>query len=255
MTDALVAHSVTVSLAARRVVHDVSLRAHHGELLAIVGPNGAGKSTLLKALAGLLARKGTVQIAGRDVANLRPKERAALLGYVPQRTAMADGVRVYDVVAQARYLQRTSFLGLAREHDPRILHALERMGVEGLTERAFDTLSGGEQRRVLVARALASTARILLLDEPTAGLDVAQALLLFAQLATLRSEGYALLCVLHDLDEVYRHADRTLLLHQGAVVAAGPTRSVLTHEALHAVYGVHTHEHAALGFSLDGSWR
>jgi iron complex transport system ATP-binding protein len=254
MADALIATQVSVRRGKREIISNVSLTAQHGALLAIVGPNGAGKSTLLRALAGLLPHQGTVLVTGAPLSALTAAARARAIGYVPQRSAMADGISVYDVVAQARYAHRHGFGTLARAPDPVVEHALVRTGLQAFSRRAFDTLSGGEQRRVLTARALASEARVLLLDEPTAGLDVAYVLKFFRLLDELRREGYALVCVLHDLSEVRRNADNTLLLHEGRCVAHGATGAVLSAEHLRHVYGVHAHENVALGFSLDGEW-
>ncbi|HEX6240784.1 MAG TPA: ABC transporter ATP-binding protein, partial [Polyangiales bacterium] len=154
----------------------------------------------------------------------------------------------------ARYAQHGGLLGFGERRDDVVDRALARVGLAPLAERAYDTLSGGEQRRVLTARALASEARLLLLDEPTAGLDVAQVLRFFALLGELRRDGYALVCVLHDLSDVLRHADRALLLSQGRSVGFGVTREVLSEERIRAVYGVHSHAGAALGFSLHGDY-
>jgi len=256
MTEALQARDLSVRLGQRELVSGVSFSAQYGALLAVAGPNGAGKSTLLKSLMGLVSCAGTVQVAGLSVGTLTRQQRAQTMGYVPQRSTMAVGVSVYDVVAQARYAHRSGLAGLAgfsRRADPVVEMALDRMGLLAMARRTFDTLSGGEQRRVLMARALATEARVLLLDEPTAGLDVGQVLQLFRLLGELRSEGYALLAVLHDLSEVRRHADHTLLLAGGRTVAYGPTCDVLTSQRVRDVYGVHAHENAALGFSLDGA--
>jgi iron complex transport system ATP-binding protein len=223
-------------------------------LLAVAGPNGAGKSTLLKALLGLLPAEGSIEVAGKPLDRLSPRERARLVAYVPQRSALATGVSVRDVVWQARFAHRRSWLAeLRADASDWVERALERTGLVAFAGRAFDTLSGGEQRRVLLARALASGARILLLDEPTAGLDVAHVLRFYQLLGALRDEGYALVCVLHDLADVMRHADRVLLLKHGVSAASGPTAEALTAEAVRAVYSVHTRENASLGFSLDGA--
>jgi iron complex transport system ATP-binding protein len=253
VAEALRASSVRVRRGCRDLVSEVSLEAHYGSLLAIVGPNGAGKSTLLRALAGLLPYEGEVRVGSSSLAALSATARARALGYVPQRSAMAEGVAVYDVVAQARFAHRAG-LGFGRSQDPVVDQVLARCGLAPFARRSFETLSGGEQRRVLMARALATQARVLLLDEPSAGLDVAYSLHLFESLAELRAEGYALICVLHELDEVRRFADHALLLHEGRSAAYGATAAVLTHERVRAVYGVHTHENVGLGFSLTGVW-
>lgn len=253
MADALVASAIDVRHGTHHAVRGVSLQVQYGSVLAIVGPNGAGKSTLLKAMAGLIDHAGEVLVGGQQRASLTPAERARAIGYVPQRSSLAAGVLVYDVVAQARYAHRKGWR-LGRLGDSSVERALERTGLTAFRQRRFETLSGGEQRRVLIARALASEARVLLLDEPTSGLDVAHVLRFFELLASLRADGYCLLAVLHDLTDVQRHADATLLLEQGRAVAFGPTNEIVHSAHVKDVYGVHTHPNVALGFSLDGSW-
>lgn len=253
MPDALEASGVGVQRGRRQIVRDVSLSVQHGTLLAIAGPNGAGKSSLLRALLGLLPASGAIHIDGAPLASLTAAERARSLAYVPQRGASLAFVSVQDVVAQARYAHRDRF-GWVDPHDPTVTRALERTELTALAERAFDTLSGGEQRRVLLARALATGARTLLFDEPTAGLDVAHVLRFFALVQQLKSEGHAIVCVLHDLSDVRRHADTVLLLDRGRSAAFGPVAQVMTAEHIAAVYGVQVHEHVAPGFSLDGGW-
>lgn len=254
MTDALAARELSVQRGQQQLVSAVSLAVRHGELLAVVGPNGAGKSTLLKALLGLVPHTGSVLVSGKRRSMLSARERAHALGYVPQRSALSAGVAVRDVIAQARYATHAGLLGFGEGADDVVERALARVGLSALALRAYDTLSGGEQRRVLIARALASEAKLLLLDEPTAGLDVAQVLRCFALLRELCRDGYALICVLHDLADVLRHADRALLLHQGRLVAAGASAEVLSPERVQSVYGVHSHTGAALGFSLHGEF-
>lgn len=254
MANALEASALTVLRGERAILRDVSLAAEYGSLLAIVGPNGAGKSTLLKAMAGLIDHAGSVRIDGTERSALSFQMRARAVGYVPQRSLLAAGISVADVIAQARFAHRRGF-SLSRKRDGVVERVLARTDLCKLRDRTYDSLSGGEQRRVLVARALASEAKLLLLDEPTAGLDVAHVLHFFGLLSSLRAEGYALVCVLHDLTDVRRHADQTLLLESGRLVRAGATCEVLQTDQVRSVYGVHTHENAALGFSLNGSWQ
>jgi iron complex transport system ATP-binding protein len=163
-------------------------------------------------------------------------------------------VSVRDVVAQARHAHRTRF-GRSDPGTPAVTRAIERTELQGLALRAFDTLSGGEQRRVLLARALATEARILVFDEPTAGLDVAHALRFFELAKALKADQFALVCVLHELGDALRYADDALLLDAGASVAFGRASDALNESNIARVYEVHSHERVALGFSLDGEWR
>jgi iron complex transport system ATP-binding protein len=253
MSEALRAEQLTVRWGERIAVDGVSFHVDYGQLLAIAGPNAAGKTTLLKALLGLVPSGGQVNVAGRELSQLSAAERARTLAYIPQRSAGMPGVSVLDVVAQARYAHRAGFAAAAAD-DSAVASALEHTELTALASRAFDTLSGGEQRRVLIARALATGARVLLFDEPTAGLDIAQVLRFFRLSERLRAEGHALISVLHDLGAVRRHADAALLLAAGRSLQFGSTASVLASEHIARVYGVHVHENVALDFSLEGRW-
>jgi iron complex transport system ATP-binding protein len=253
-TTALEAQQVGVRRGAHVLLADVSFQADFGTLLAVTGPNGAGKSTLVKTLVGLLPHTGTVRVGGVEIASLEPEARARTVAYVPQRSSMMASIAVRDVVAQARYAHRSRF-GRADPNDTAVMRALEQTELTPFARRAFDTLSGGEQRRVLLARALATEAKLLVFDEPTSGLDVAYALRFFELARRLKTEGYALVCVLHELSDARRYADKALLLAQGESVGFGAATQVLSTENIARVYGVHVHERAELGFSLDGELR
>jgi iron complex transport system ATP-binding protein len=253
MVKALRVEQLGVRRGARVLLEDVSLRAEYGELLAITGPNGAGKSTLIKAMVGLLPHTGTVQIRDAEIATLKPEDRARAVAYVPQRSSIMASIAVRDVIAQARYAHRDRF-GRAAP-DSAVEAALEQTELSAFARRAFDTLSGGEQRRVLLARALATEAKILVFDEPTASLDIAYGLRFFELAGLLKNKGYALICVLHELSDALRHADHALLLDHGRTASFGAVRDVLTAANIERVYGVHAHENAELGFSLHGELR
>ncbi|MCA9606277.1 MAG: ABC transporter ATP-binding protein [Myxococcales bacterium] len=246
------ARGLTVRRGARAVLEGIDFEARTGEVTCILGPNGAGKSTLLAALAGLLPiDRGTVAIDGIALDALDARARARRVAYVPQQTELRSALRVDTVVSHGRYAH-TGGLGRPGPKDlEAIEEALAKADVVGLRDRRFDHLSTGEQRRVLVARALATRARVILLDEPTAALDVRHALELHALLETLADDGLCLVVVLHGLDAARRHTARATLLDRGAVVAAGPTAEVVDAEHVRAVYGVRLREGAALGFELE----
>ncbi|MBX3275350.1 MAG: ABC transporter ATP-binding protein [Sandaracinaceae bacterium] len=237
----------------RRVLDGVALDAADSEVTAILGPNGAGKSTLLCALAGLLpVASGAVRIDGAPLATLDPRERARRIAYVPQKTELRAALGVETVVSHGRYAH-TGGLGRPSPRDLRAIEgAMQRADVAALRGRRFDRLSTGEQRRVLIARALATEARTILLDEPAAALDVRHALELYALLGELAGEGLCLVVVLHGLDEARRFTHRATLLVGGRVAAAGPTSEVVTAPHVRDVYGVELVEDAALGFRLEG---
>ena len=248
---------VTVRRAAVTVLHDVSLVVAAGEILAVIGPNGAGKSTALKAVLGLIPHDGVVCVEGEPVASMSPRERARCLAYVPQRSQLAGGMSVgmdvRNVVALGRFAHLGDMARLSARDAAAIDRALERCSITAFAERPFTQLSVGEQQRVLLARALATQAPVLLLDEPTAALDVGHALELLELLRSLAREGKAIVVVLHDLDQVARLADRVCLLDKGQVRACGPVAEVFTAAHLAAVFGVAPVIGGAMGFTAVAS--
>lgn len=247
---ALQASGLSVVRGAREVLSDFELRAPAGSVIALAGPNGAGKSSALKALAGLWPSRGTILLRGRALGELSLRERARTLAYVPQQSLLQRGLRVREIVRQGRYAHDPIWPGLRERAEPAVDQALERTDLIDFAERRWNELSGGEQRRVLLARALASEAPIVLLDEPTASLDLAHALSLLALLRELASAGRCILVVLHDLEQVRRCADQCVLLDRGRIAAAGPSSEVIRAEPIRRVYGVELVEQAALGFRL-----
>jgi len=247
----LCTRGLSVTLGGRTVLRDVELEAHPGEVLALLGPNGAGKSTLLKALAGLLPYEGSVEIAATDLAALSPRNRARRISYVPQRSLLRSALSVEEVVALGRYVHGGSFGGMSKSDQEAIDHALMTAHADALRDRIFTQLSVGEQQRVLLARALASDAPILLLDEPTAALDVGEAMAVLRLIRTLAARKHTLVVVLHDLADALSTTDRALLLKDGRVVEQGNTCEVISAEPIRAVYGVKLIENARIGFEPD----
>ena len=252
MPDALRAERVSVTRGARTVVDTVSFGADYGRVTAIIGPNGAGKSSLLRALAGLLPYAGSVTLGDLQVRSLPIDQRARAIAYVPQQTMLTASVRVADVVAQGRFAYGRG-LGRSGELDePSIDRALADAQITHLRDRAFSKLSGGEQRRVLLARALATEARVLLLDEPTAGLDVAQVLRFHQLVVSLAARGLCIVSVLHDLMDVYEYADRAVLLSHGKLALQGTAREVVKSAEAEQIYGVRMTGAGGARFSLLG---
>jgi cobalamin transport system ATP-binding protein len=229
---------VTVRLGGRPVVDDVDAVVARGEWIALIGPNGAGKTTLLRAIAGLLPHEGRVSLLGTDAGSLDRRERARRLAIVPQEPETPPWLTVAEYVLMGR----TPHLGrLAREgaadRDATVT-ALARLELAPLADRPLGTLSGGERQRAVVARALAQEASIVLLDEPTAALDIGHEQQALELLDGLRDhEGLTLLAAMHDLTLAAQYADRFLLLSEGRIVADGPPEDVLTEEALAEHYG------------------
>lgn len=254
MADALLTGSgMTVKRGTRTVVQDVDFEAHPGQIVGVLGPNGAGKTSLLLALAGLLQTTGTVRLNGRDLDAYSRAERARELAWVPQISGLRAALAVREVVAQGRFPHRGILAAATRRDLDAVEQAMEDTGVTDLADRVYTQLSGGEQRRVLLARALATGARCIMMDEPTASLDVGHALALFALLRRMAAEGRAIVVVLHELEYARRFTDRALLLDAGRCAASGPTAEIVAADPVRAVYGVELVEGGALGFRLPGA--
>ncbi|MBP2324101.1 iron complex transport system ATP-binding protein [Kibdelosporangium banguiense] len=224
---------VSAGYRGKPVVSGVSVPVPRGSWLAIIGPNGAGKSTLLKAIAGLVPCSGSVLLDGKPVGELTSRERARAVGYAPQVPVLPEGLSVTDYAL----LGRTPHLGaLAREgaRDLSVVQqVLARLDLTSLAGRQLRTLSGGERQRAVLARVLAQQTGILLLDEPTTGLDIGHAQSLLDLVDRLRTEdGTTVVSTLHDLTLAGQYADQLLLLDRGSVVAKGNAATVLDSEVL-----------------------
>jgi iron complex transport system ATP-binding protein len=250
MADALVVRALSVTLGPRVVLRELAFEARFGEVLGVLGPNGAGKSTLLRALSGLLPFTGEVSIESRALASLSQAERAKRVSFVPQQTQLSAALSVREVVALGRYVHRPLLNALPKQDAAAVASAMVDTDITGLAERAFSDLSTGEQKRVLIARALCTEARTLLLDEPTASLDIEHALRLFVLLRALAARGRAVVLVLHQLEHALAFSDRALLLSAGKLLALGPTHEVLTPEHVRALHGVVLVPNGAPGFQL-----
>ncbi len=232
--------SVSVRYQDHLVLDDVSLSVQPGEVLALIGPNGAGKSTLIRAVSGVVPRQsGRINICGRDGSSITPTERARLLAVVSQAQPLPPTFTVYQTVLLGR-TPHLGWLGQAGRSDHEIVRrALEQTKITEMTERMIGELSGGEQQRVLLARALAQSTPILLLDEPTNHLDLRHQtgfLSLVRQLAI--DNGLAVLVALHDLNLASLYTDRVAVLADGRLKAVGTPGQVFTEEILSPIYGV-----------------
>ncbi len=224
---------------ARDALRGVSLGVSSGELVALLGPNGSGKTTLVRVALGLhLPRSGSARILSRAASEWSRRDLARVVGVVPQREDNLFPQRVRETVRLGRYPRLGAF-GLERAEDrAAVERALERCDVAGLAERWLWTLSGGEYQRVRIARALAQEPRLLVLDEPTASLDLRHEMELFELVRRLVDEqGLAALLVTHDVNLAARFADRLLLLSDGNGVASGTPTEVLRREQAESVFG------------------
>ena len=240
---AIRAIKLTAGYGARPVLHGVSIDVHAGELLAIVGPNGAGKSTLLRILSGALRPwSGAVELEGRPLGEYDRRAIARRLAMVAQENLVAFRFTVLEIVLMGRAPHLGPFHFETR-HDLEIAHAaLERFDLIGLARRPIQELSGGERKRVFLARALTQDPHVALLDEPTAFLDLRHVAEIFARIRELRMErGLAVVATLHDLNAAALHADRVLLMKDGAAAGYGTPEEVFTADKLRAVYETEVH--------------
>ena len=223
----------------RWILDDVSVAVEPGKVLALVGPNGSGKSTLLRCLAGLWqVNKGTVLLAGEDLRHLRRQDIARQVTYVPQETKLEFEFTVREIVLMGRYAHRGRFDRETEGDRLAAEDAMRRADVAHIADRSVTQLSGGERQRVLIARSLATRAQILLLDEPTANLDVDHGLDVLELCRSLADEGHAVAIATHDLNAVSRFVDHVGLIDAGRVIAIGTPREVLTNENLERAFHV-----------------
>lgn len=240
MSNGLKVRDVRVQLGARTVLDGVDLTVEPGMVTGLIGPNGAGKSTLLRAILGLTpVESGSVSFDGANLLAMPRRSRAQLAAFVEQNAGTDARLTAHDVVMLGRIPFQTVWQVSPTDEDTGAADAaLSSVNMTGFAERLYHTLSGGEQQRVQIARALAQQPRLLLLDEPTSHLDV------HAQLATLgllqrrARDGGTVLLALHDLNLAAGFCDRLILLHDGSTVAAGLPQDVLTPALLRSVYGV-----------------
>jgi iron complex transport system ATP-binding protein len=215
----------------------VDLEVRTGSFYAVIGPNGCGKTTLLRLLLGALEPgHGTVRYAGRPVRDWSRRELARKIGVVPQSEALVFPLSVRDLVGMGRYPHLGSWRSEGSADRAAVARAMETCDVAGLADRPLGTLSGGEQQRARVARALAQEPDTLVLDEPTASLDVSHEMGIFELLRSLADRGVTVLMVTHNLNVAARYADRLLLLDRGQRAAEGPARTVITRDTLERVY-------------------
>jgi iron complex transport system ATP-binding protein len=238
--------SLTVSYGRRTVVEPLSDVVSTGEWLCLIGPNGAGKSSVLRAIAGLVPHGGTVAVDGEVVGGHGTRRRAVLVAYVPQSPNLPDDMtgEQYVLLGRNPYI---SYFGAESAHDRRIVReVLEHLDLAGFGERLLGSLSGGERQRLVIARALAQEAPILLLDEPTSALDIGHQQQALELVDRLRHErGLTVLSTMHDLTLAGLYADRLTLLDRGRVVAAGHAAEVLRPDVLRSFYGADVSVHHA----------
>jgi zinc transport system ATP-binding protein len=246
MTEPLTVRGVSVELDGRPVLRQVDLDVSTGEFVALLGANGSGKSTLVRAAVGLVPiSKGTIELFGTPLDDFRDRQR---LGYVPQRTRAVAGVpaTIHEIVMSGRLARRRFFGWRTKDDLAAVEAAISRVGLADRARSSVSELSGGQQQRVLIARALATEADLLIMDEPTAGVDHDNQETLADLLAGLVKEGTSVLLVAHELGPLRPLIHRAVVLDAGQVAYDGPV------DAIHDVEHVHVHRHGGQPDQPDG---
>ncbi|WP_336344470.1 heme ABC transporter ATP-binding protein [Halalkalicoccus ordinarius] len=224
---------VDVRLGGVRILEDVSAHVDEGRFVGLVGPNGAGKSTLLRTIGAVLSPDaGSVVLDGEDVHDLPSRAASRRVAAVPQDTSLSFDFDVRDVVAMGRTPYRSRLRPGDEGGDAMVARALERTDTEEFADRPIDSVSGGERQRVVLARALAQDTPILLLDEPTASLDINHQLRTLELVRDLVDEGKTVIAAIHDLNLAAHYCDELVLLAEGRVLESGPPERVLTESNL-----------------------
>ena len=235
----LAARGLSVTLAGRLVLNDVSLALSSGHLVALVGPNGAGKTTLLRALAGLVPSEGAIEVGGAALSSLTLRERARRFGYLPQGHIVHWPLPARDIVALGRYPHGTTDPARLTPKDTEaVLRAMQATDVVEFSERRVTELSGGERSRVALARVLAVEAPVILADEPTASLDPRHQFDVMKSLRASADKGVLVIVVTHDLGLAARFADTVLVLSDGRLVSQGAPAEALSEKIMGDVFRI-----------------
>lgn len=235
----VVVSNLGFSYGKHKVLSDVSFNAAAGELLAVLGPNGVGKSTLFQCILGLLPRyDGKITVNGKAANEIDIHEMAKRVAYIPQSHTPVFNYAVFDIVLMGTSAQITAVNTPGRKQLELAESAIDRLGISHLRDRGYLQISGGERQLVLIARALAQNAKILVMDEPTSSLDYGNQIRILSQIKKLTEEGYTVIQSTHNPDQAFLFADKVLALLDGRVIEHGTPNEVISGDLIKALYNV-----------------
>ncbi len=231
--------NLSFSYGSHEVLRDISIDVEEGTLVNVLGPNGTGKSTLFRCILGLNRNyTGSIIVNGKDIRTLSIRERAREMAFIPQSHKPVYDYAVLDVVLMSSGAGAGAFFSPKKSHVDRAYEALERVGIGFLADRPYTRISGGEQQLVLIARALAQDASTIIMDEPTSALDYGNTVRILSCVRQLSEEGLTIIQSTHQPDQAFLYADKTLVLHEGHVLAYGTPKETITEGLIGKIYGV-----------------
>lgn len=239
MSKALEICSLSFSYGERRVLEDISFSLEAGQLLSVLGPNGVGKSTLFRCILGLSqGYSGSILINGKNASSMSAREIATQVAYIPQSHYPAFNYSVFEMVLMGTTNRTGLFSSPGKREKEAAMAALEQLGIADLAERSYMRLSGGEQQLVLISRAIAQEAKLLMMDEPTSNLDYGNQHKVMTQVRTLADSGYTVILSTHNPQQALLYAHQVLALKNGKAQAKGSPEDILTQQLLYELYGV-----------------
>ncbi len=230
---------ICFSYGERQILKNVSFKAEYGEFLSVLGPNGVGKSTLFRCMLGLLKpSQGGTYVDGVNIDEMTAAKLARSIAYIPQSHSPVFNYSIFDMVLMGTTAQTGTFSAPGPAQKKLVEAALERLEISHLRDRGYANISGGERQLVLLARAIAQQAKILIMDEPSASLDFGNKIRVMKTVRSLTQDGYAVIQSTHDPEQAFLYSDKILALYGGQVEAWGTPRETMTSELVSTLYGV-----------------